>query len=322
MPQNQKISDLNLDTAVTLADYVPVVASGGTVTKKASLASILALGGGTGGGGISTPVFANTFTVNLPVNDTGIPNGTVISAGDSISTFLQNAFRKASPAVYVPAAAELSANLMPAQEEVGTPKALSFTEVFIQHNAGAETSRVVNRGTTALTPDPITGIYSDGITLTTTPVSYQAVISYAQGPVLLDSLGNPDPSGQIPAGSVASNVLTYVGSYKIFFGATDTAINSGNLRSVLTGQFLQPGSTIDFPTGSTYHNFYVAVPPGHTLSSWVDFTSSSASLLGSATSSTVNIADGGTGTLNYTLYKVTVGSPYGGGGDLFKFNIS
>jgi hypothetical protein len=207
---------------------------------------------------------------------------------------------------------------MPAQEEVGTVKTLVFTETFIQHDAGNETSRVVNKNSSALTP--VSGVYGDTITLSTGAINYQSVINYGTGHVLNDSLGNPDATGQITAGSVGSNILSYQGSYKVFFGATDTAVNAGNLRSLLGNVFLS-GATVDFPTGSTYRNFYIAVPPGHSLASFVDFTSSSASLMGSVTNSSITIADGGSGTLNYTLYKLTTGTPYSGGGDLFKFNI-
>jgi hypothetical protein len=321
MPENKKISDLVDDTNVTLSDYVPVVTSGSNQTKKATVARILSLGGGSGGGGIADAVFQSDFEVNLPANDTGVPNGTTIAAGESISSFLQSAFRKASHPVYVYPAAELSANAMPAQEEVGTVKAITFTETYIPHDGGAETSRVVNKNSSPLTP--VADVYSDNIVLAPAAVNYQAAISYADGHTLLDSLGNNDTFGKIYAGTVISNTLTYQGNYKVFWGATDTAINAGNLRTILGNGFLSAGATVDFPTGATYRNFYVAVPPGHTLNSWVDFTSSSASLLGggAVSSTAVTIADGGSGTLNYTLYKLTTGAPYSGGGNLFKFNI-
>jgi hypothetical protein len=321
MSENKKISDLVDDTNVTLSDYVPVVTSGSNQTKKATVARILSLGSGSGGGGIADAVFQSDFEVNLPANDTGIPNGTIITAGESISSFLQSAFRKASHPVYVYPATELSANTMPAQEEVGTAKAITFTETYIPHDGGAETSRVVNKNGSSLTLSA--GVYSDNIILTPAAINYQAAISYADGHTLHDSLGNDDAFGKIYAGTVISNTLTYQGSYKVFWGATDTTINAGNLRTILSNGFLSAGATVDFLTGSTYRNFYIAVPPGHTLNSWVDFTSSSASLQGggTVTGTAITIGDGGTGTLNYTLYKLTTGAPYSGAGNLFKFNI-
>jgi hypothetical protein len=319
MPENKKISDLADDTAVSLSDYIPVVTVGSNQTKKATVARILSLGGGGSGGGIADAVFQSDFEVNLPANDTGIPNGTVISAGESIGTFLQAAFRKASHPVYVAPAALLSGSPAPALVEVGTPINIAFSETFTQHDGGAEISRVVNKNGSALTP--VSGAFSDSIIASLTPVSYQAVITYADGAVKNDSLGNPDATGQITTGSVISNTLAYQGSYKVFFGATDTVVNSGNLRSLLGNMFLS-GATVDFPTGNTYRNFYIAVPPGHSLQSFVDFTSSSASLMGSVSNSSITIADGGSGSLTYTLYQLTTGAPYSGSGDLFKFNIA
>ncbi len=318
MPENKKISDLVDDTNVALNDFVPIVTPGSNQTKKATVARILSLGSSGGSGGIIDAVFQNDFEVNLPANDTGIPNGTVINAGESIGSFLQSAFRKASHPVYISPGATLSGSMVPSQVEVGTPLSITFTEVFTQHDGGSELTRIVNKNGTALSP--VSGVFSDSIVAALTPISYQATVTYKAGPVKNDSQGSPDPTGQIAAGSVMSNTLTYQGSYKIFFGATDTNINSGNLRSLLSSTFLS-GATVDFPTGNTYRNFYIAVPTGHTLQTFVDFTSSSASLMGSVSSSSITIPDGGSGTINYTLYNLTTGAPYSGAGDLFKFNI-
>jgi hypothetical protein len=320
MPQNKKISDLATDTSLSLSDYVPVVDPGSNQTKKATLASILSLSGSSGSGGIANAVFQSNFQVNLPQNDTGIPNGTLINAGDSISTFLQSAFRRASHPVYIAPTVSLSGISAPAQVEVGTSINIMFTANYNQNNGGAELSRSINKNSSPLTPNS-SGVYSDSIIAALSPVNYQATVSYTDGPVLNDSLGTPDATGQILAGSAISNILSYQGSYRVFFGATDTGVNPGNLRSLLSSVFLT-GSVIDFPTGSTYRNFYIAVPPGYSLQTFVDFTSSSASLMGSVGSSPITIADAGAGTLNYTLYKLTTGAPYTGSGDLFKFNIA
>ena len=320
MPENKKISDLVDDTGVSLSDYIPIVTTGVSQTRKATLARVLALAEGSGGSGISEAVFLDGFEVDLATNDTGIPNGTQVNAGDSISSFLQAAFRKATPASYMAPKASLSGNAAPGVFEVGQSVSVAFTIGFTQNDGGAEftADRVLNKNGSQLTP--VSGSYSDNIVVSTSPINYQAVLHYAQGPVKNDSLGSPSPAGQIADGHASSNVLTYEGTYRIFFGAPDMVINAGNLRSLLGNVWLT-GAVIDFPTGSTYRNFYIAVPPGYTLQTFVDFTSSSASLMGSVSNAAVTIADAGMGTLNYTLYQLTTGAPYSGSGDLFKFNI-
>lgn len=98
MADNKKISDLPDDTSVSLSDYVPIVTPGSSQTKKATLAHVMALAiGGSGGSGSSTPpVFLDNFVVNLPNNQTGIANGTIVNAGDPIAPFIEAAFNKAS----------------------------------------------------------------------------------------------------------------------------------------------------------------------------------------------------------------------------------
>jgi hypothetical protein len=320
MADNKKISDLPNDSAVTLSDYIPIITTGGTQTKKASVASLLTLAGsGSGGSGSgAAAIFPDTFQVSLPNNTTGIPNGTTVNAGDLIGPFLEAAFRQASPAHYTQASLALSASAPPAVVEVGTTVSPTFTIIYNPNDAGAETSRVLNKNGSPL--NAVSGVYSDTITAITSAITYRATINYAQGHVNNNSLGAPDSSGQIAAGHVDSNALSYQGFYKVFYGATDTAVTAGSLRSLPNSVFLS-GSVIDFPSGTTARNFYIAVPPGHTLASLTDFTSSNASLIGSVTNTPITIADGGTGTLDYTLYKLTTGVPYSGSGDLFKFSI-
>src|SRR5476651_2880793 len=51
---------------------------GGNATDNASLAAALMS---------ASAVFTTGFTVNLPTNNTGIPNGTVVNAGDPVAPF-------------------------------------------------------------------------------------------------------------------------------------------------------------------------------------------------------------------------------------------
>jgi hypothetical protein len=309
---NQKISDLPDDTTVTLADYVPIVTPGSTQTKKASLARVIALAGSGSGSGIGggSPTFLDSFVVNLPDNQSGIPNGTTVNAGDSIATFLESAFRKASPAVYNYPSASLSGSPAPAAVEVGTALSIAFSIGFTQNDAGAQTSLVLNKNGSPLTAT--SGTYTDSITATLSPVNYQAIINYAQGHINNDSLGSPDASGRIAAGSVSSNVLSYQGFYLLWYDAVATIpAASAAVRALSNARFSNAGNSFTLNTGSTQTHFVLVLPPGKSLVSVIDQDALNLDITSqyAATGISVNNASG-TAVSGYTLYSMSQSVPY------------
>ena len=310
---NQKISDLPDDTVVTLADYVPIVTPGSTQTKKASLARVIALagsGGGTGSGG-SPPVFLDNFVVNLPDNQTGIPNGTTVNAGDNIATFLEAAFRKASPAQYNYPSVSLSGNPAPDVVEVGTSLAITFNIGYNQNDAGAQTGVVLNKNGSPLTA--VNGVYSDNIFAAITPINYQAAINYAQGPVKDNSLGDPDASGRIAAGAVASNTLTYTSFYKIFYDAvTSVPTNSTQARGLTNARFSNSGNVFTLNTGNALTKFVLLLPPGKSLISVIDQDALNLDITHQYTdnATTISVNDAGGNAVPYTLYAMSQSVPY------------
>jgi hypothetical protein len=202
--------------------------------------------------------------------------------------------------------------------EVGEVINIPLTESFIQNDAGAQTGFTIEKNGTQIATANTTDFAQ---VMSLTPIVYLALSTYAQGPVKNNIIGVADPVGRITAGTVGSNFLSYVGLLPVFFFATDTVVNSGNLRSLAgSGKVFVSGATIDFPSGNTARNFYIWVPPGHTLSSWIDFNTN-ADLKSPSVNSSLTIADAGSGTYAGTLWHLTAGAPFPGGGDLFKFNI-
>lgn len=270
-------------------------------------------------GGAKNPT---EFTVALGSdNHTGLPDGTVIGVNADPWAILMGVLRKATPPTYNLPTSLLTGAPAPAVVEVGTALAIAFVIGYTQNDGGAQTAKSMTKNGVALVADG-NGAYADNITAGLSAISYRATVAYAQGAIKNNSLGTPDASGRVGAGSALSNTLSYQGSYKVFFGATDTVITGANVRTALVNSIWLSGATIDFPSGNAAKNFYIAVPPGHTLSSWIDSTALGADLKGPSTNSVVNVPDGGVGTLAYTLYKLSNGAPYDAPGDNFKFVIA
>jgi hypothetical protein len=311
MADNKKISDLPEDTSVTLADYIPIVTPGSNLTKKASLARVIALAGsgGSGGGTGTSAVFLDNFVVNLPNNQTGIPNGTTVNAGDPIAPFIEAAFRKSSPAQYTGPNLSLSGISAPAVIEVGTPISIAFTISFAQNDAGNETSRSLSKNGSPLTAS--SGLYSDSIIAATSPTNYVATLSYAQGHINNDSLGNPDPSGQMPAGAINSNTLSYQGFYKLWYDAVSTLpATSPAVRSLTNSRFSNAGNSFTLNTGSTQQTFVLLLPPGKSLASVIDQDALNLDITAQYLPTSITVNDAGGTAVTYTMYTMSQSVAY------------
>jgi hypothetical protein len=73
-------------------------------------------------------------------------------------------------------------------------------------------------------------------------VVYQAEAGFQQGPVLLDNRGDPDPSGQIAAGTIQSPTVTYLPVRRCFYGplADGTLPDNSNFIRGLVSSTLNP----------------------------------------------------------------------------------
>lgn len=207
--------------------------------------------------------------------------------------------------------------------EIGQTINIPLTAVFNQNNGGSSTGLSIKKnGTQISTSSPYT---DSGVVMSATPVVYNCNFTYGQGPILNNILGIPDATGRIAANSspgINSGNLSFQGQYKVFFGATDTVINAGNVRTALANSVFVSGATVDFPSGNAAKNFYIWVPPGHSLNTWIDSTAFGADLKAPASNSSITIADAGSGTMAGTLWRLALGAPYPGSGDLLKFQIA
>lgn len=188
--------------------------------------------------------------------------------GMSFTDWVELISQKVLPPSYSGPSTTLASSPTPTNTEVGTVLSPQFTRTFNQANAGALTAyRLRKNGTTIASTSP----YVDSnITITLATVSYQGEVDYAQGPVLNDNFGNPNPSGQIPAGTVVSNIITFVGKRKAFYGTpSSTPSNSAGVRAMSDSSFnatnnadVDSAGVGQVPAPSP--NFIITIPIGAT----------------------------------------------------------
>lgn len=111
--------------------------------------------------------------------------------------------------------------------EIGQSVNVDLNLGFTQNNAGAETSRTINKNGSPL------GGTTDTITISSTPVVYQGNIVYGQGAVLNNVAGIPDPLGRINAGNVDSNPVSYSGIYPWFWLKSSSPISAADMQAAI-----------------------------------------------------------------------------------------
>jgi hypothetical protein len=194
--------------------------------------------------------FTETFTVNFPNNTTGLPNGTVVTAGTEIEPTFRQMLRKASPPTYTQPTVSLSSSPSENGIEAGTVLDIILDSIFTQNDAGASSSVSIKKdGVEIATAEPYT---DEDVVITETPKVYTATYVYAQGPIKNDSLGSPDATGRVSAGSKTTSAKTYTGYRDAFVGfiaATSSAIIrafTDKFRNAVNGSVI----TVTIPAGA------------------------------------------------------------------------
>lgn len=143
------------------------------------------------------------------------------------------------------------------------------------------------------------------------PITYRAVISYSQGLIKNNQLGDPIPTGRIPAGTTGTNTISIKGNYYIAYGSfTDLP---SNLRTLSGGRLSNESDTFILQASISTLKQAIVLPPNKSLSKVIDLTASNQDITSQYVlqqgNVTVNDISGNPIT-NYKLYIRTQGSNY------------
>jgi len=196
-------------------------------------------------------IIKNNITVNVEEGKIGgYVNGDIVLSGTNLTTFVNNLIRETVSPTYTEPTIVLSSTNTIYSYEIGETISIPLLSSFTQNNAGSLNGYSVRRNGVQIST---LGNYTDIIQMNGVGYNYQTRVSYNTGPILNDSMGNPDPTGQIIGGYKFSNTLTYKGYRKVFYGTNVEPTSSSQVRD-LTDFLLNPivGSTftIDIEIGA------------------------------------------------------------------------
>ena len=234
----------------------------------------------------------------------------VASSGTSFTDMWKELLRKAVPPTYTaPTIAILGSNLDTGTTsgEVGVNQTVTITPTFTQNDGGASNEFVLNKNDVGVVTDnsaPIPNAsYNNAINGVEGTYTYDGDLSYDQGAVKNNDLGEADPTGRIEAGTITSNEVEYNIVYPWFFGtSSDQSISGADVYSgtkvvEVIGASIQAG----FSGSDTY--FWFAVPSDtnndKTYTAWEDDDdSNNAGAIGGTTNlfgdpSTVEVSSSG-----------------------------
>lgn len=244
------------------------------------------------------------------VNVGNLTNGTVLDEGTNMVDILKQMLIKVIPPTYKKPTISITSSVTSA--EVGKTISPKLTVTFVQNDGGEVTSSSISEGNTIL---------GESFTCTVKPFNiisnktYTGTVSYDDGAIKNNNIGQPDPSGQIKAGTISSNVT--IQAYRPYFGyASDhevipdeTSIRSQSVKGLNLGH----GGTIKVTTEETSRLVCFAYPATLRDCTRIRYENLNDDENKSAfTSILLNIADAsGNNAISYRVYYYISPIPFG-----------
>lgn len=116
----------------------------------------------------------------------------------------------------------------------------------------------------------------------------------------------------ITGNNINSSTFTVTARYYRYFGPSAVEpVDSASVKSLPSSAFQTGTGNFTLNTGTTETNFYVALPPGYSISQVIDLDALNANITAQYVNlGTITVLDAGSTGRSYTLYGMTVGVPY------------
>ena len=179
------------------------------------------------------------FTVELGTNGTlgGFKTGDSISKDMTVENIVKKLLMKQVPPTYTQPTVSIANNSgsSSGSYEIGTTVTPKVKATFTKNDAGDLTSVQFKKNNTDVGTAGTELTHSEDAFILSTTTYYSATISYAEGTIKNDNLGEPYPTGHITAGSKTTSNYTFT-PYRqgYFIGTTNntTALTSDDIRAL------------------------------------------------------------------------------------------
>ena len=164
-----------------------------------------------------------------------VNDGDTLLKGMSFTDFAKKILQKRIAPTYTAPSVSLKTNAKSVLER-GTSATILITPTFTQNDAGAVTGYELFRDGVSIYTDTSCSSYTDTIsTLSGTSIQYTCKVTYADGAIKNDNMGDPDTTGQILAGSITGTASKINIALKYYYGnsATNTISSLSSFTGVL-----------------------------------------------------------------------------------------
>lgn len=204
----------------------------------------------------ASAALSSDVTANGIQDDTiGIDDGETISAGTEIQQIVERLLIRTVPPTYTDPTLTLSGSGNK-NIEAGQNISPTLDPHFTQNDAGSLTEiRFYQDGSVIQTQSGQSNYSVSSFQIGDEQIDYDAEADYDEGSVKNDNTGSPSPGGQISAGTISSNVVTYRGQRNLWWEAQSSTftVSSSNVRALSNNQ-LNPSNgttfTINIPVGT------------------------------------------------------------------------
>lgn len=244
-------------------------------------------------------------------------NGDIIPGeGKTLEEFFDDVLTEVVPPTYISPSASISTNQI--KYEVGEVVDIELSSSFNQNDAGSVSSVSILKNGLVVSNSELYLDENVSIPSSSSPIVYRARYDYNQGPIKNNNLGDPDPSGRIPAGNVLSNTISIYGFKKFFYGTTDefpegTPVDPSLIDVRSSGQYqFEDENNQEFiiQTGSEFNSFWFWVPDEYELDEVIDLDALNVNLNSQYLMYNKSINNGGGGTLMGKIYVMRQAVPY------------
>jgi len=170
-------------------------------------------------------------------------DGNVIAAGTTIETIIKNMLTTIINPTYTQPSTSIT-NVSSSSYELGQQVPISITQTFTVEDSGGKVSEAIYKDGVSVS---ITNTFSETLTCDDS-TAYYGTVTYSEGPIKNNNIGDPYPTGHILSGTVTSSTRTINAYRKMFYGISLPATTSAEVRS-LGNSLLNPvnNSVVSFP---------------------------------------------------------------------------
>lgn len=186
-----------------------------------------------------------------------LTNGTVLNEGTNVIDILKQMLIKIIPPTYTKPTISISSDIN--SVEVGKSISPRLTITFYQNDGGSIKAIEIKDGNLTVGNSLI---YTLAPFVITSDKTYTGIISYGDGAIKNNNIGQPDPNGQIKGDTIIAN--TVIRAYRPYFGYASnngTVPTSNDIRQQsISGLNLSNGGTIRVVTEPTSRLVCFAYP--------------------------------------------------------------